>query len=123
MESFEPEFRFEDGQVTGAHSVPQTEAHQLIEHLMILTNERVAELLERRRIPTLYRVHEQPDPERISWLIEQLAALDIPTPPLPDRSRRSRPATWPARRAAWSLARPSAAATAARRIHRLCFAR
>jgi ribonuclease R len=84
VESFEPEFRFEDGQVVGAQSVQQTEAHRLIEHLMILTNERVAELLERRRIPTLYRVHEQPDPERIRWLIEQLAALDIPTPALPD---------------------------------------
>ena len=84
VESFEPEFRFEDGQVSGAHSVPQTEAHELIEHLMILTNERVAELLERRRIPTLYRVHEQPDPERIRRLIEQLAALDVPTPALPD---------------------------------------
>jgi ribonuclease R len=85
VESFEPEFRFEDGQVTGAHSVPQTEAHELIEHLMILTNERVAELLERRRTPTLYRVHEQPDPERITRLFEQLAALGLPTPPLPDR--------------------------------------
>jgi len=84
VESFEPEFRFEGRQVVGAHSVAQTEAHRLIEHLMVLTNERVAELLERRRIPTLYRVHEQPDPERIRWLIEQLAALDIPTPPLPE---------------------------------------
>jgi ribonuclease R len=84
VESFEPEFRFEERQVVGAHSVQQTEAHRLIEHLMILTNERVAELLERRRIATLYRVHEQPDPERIRWLIEQLAALDIPTPALPD---------------------------------------
>ena len=84
VESFEPEFRFEDGQVVGAQSVPQTEAHRLIEHLMILTNERVAELLERRRIPTLYRVHEQPDPERIRHLVEQLTALDVPTPALPD---------------------------------------
>ena len=84
VESFEPEFRFEDGQVVGAHSVPQTEAHRLIEHLMILTNERVAELLEQRRLPALHRVHEQPDPERIRWLIEQLAALDVATPPLPD---------------------------------------
>jgi ribonuclease R len=85
VESFEPEFRFEDGQVVGAHSVPQTEAHRLIEHLMILTNERVAELLEQRRVPTLYRVHEQPDPERIRWLVAQLAALDVPTPSLPDQ--------------------------------------
>jgi ribonuclease R len=84
VESFEPEFRFENGQVTGAHSVPQTEAHRLIEHLMILTNERVAELLERRRVPTIYRVHEQPDPERIRRMIEQLAALDLPTPALPE---------------------------------------
>jgi ribonuclease R len=84
VESFEPEFHFEDGQVTGAHSVPQTEAHRLIEHLMILTNERVAELLERRGVPTIYRVHEQPEPERIRRMIEQLAALDIPTPALPE---------------------------------------
>jgi ribonuclease R len=84
VESFEPEFSFEDGSVSGAHSVPQTEAHKLIEHLMICTNERVAELLERKRVPTLYRVHEQPDPERIRWLVEQLAALEVPTPALPD---------------------------------------
>jgi ribonuclease R len=84
IESFEPEFEFDpDGAVIRAHSVKQTEAHKLIEHLMILTNERVAELCERRRIPTVYRVHEQPDPQRIERLIEQLAALDVPTPPVP----------------------------------------
>src|SRR5918994_8009111 len=84
VESFEPEFSFEDGQVAGAHSVPQTEAHKLIEYLMILTNERVADLCERRSIPTLYRIHEQPDPQRIERLMEQLAALDVPTPPVPE---------------------------------------
>ncbi len=35
--------------------------------------------------PTLYRVHEQPEPQRIALLVEQLAALDVPTPPLPER--------------------------------------
>ena len=83
VSSSEPEFVFEDGQVTAAHSVVQTESHGLIEQLMILTNERVAELLERKRVPTLYRVHEQPDPERVAGLIAQLAALEVPTPPLP----------------------------------------
>jgi ribonuclease R len=39
--------------------------------------------LERRKVPTLYRVHEQPDPQRVALLIEQLAALQVPTPPLP----------------------------------------
>ena len=84
IESFEPEFEFDsDGNVAGARGVEQTEAHRLIEHLMILTNEQVAQLLEQRRIPTLYRVHERPDPQRVAYLIEQLAALDVPTPPLP----------------------------------------
>lgn len=85
VQSLEPEFRFEDGDVVGARNLEQTEAHELIEHLMICTNERVAELLERKRVPTLYRVHEQPDPERIRFMVEKLAALDVPTPPLPER--------------------------------------
>jgi ribonuclease R len=81
----EPEFELDaDGKVVAAHSVTQTEAHGLIEQLMILTNERVAELCERRGVPTLYRVHERPDPQRIAVLFEQLASLDVPTPALPD---------------------------------------
>jgi ribonuclease R len=29
-------------------------------------------------------VHEQPDPDRIRHLVDQLASLEVPTPPLPD---------------------------------------
>jgi ribonuclease R len=83
VESAEPEFRFDSkGNVTGAHRVPQTEAHRLIERLMILTNEQVAELLADRRLPAIYRVHPQPDPPRVEHLLEQLHALGVPTPPL-----------------------------------------
>ena len=83
VESFEPEFRFDsDGNVIGAHGVAQTEAHRLIERLMILNNEQVAQLLERERVPAIYRVHAQPDAARIEHLLEQLAALGVPTPPL-----------------------------------------
>jgi len=83
VESAEPEFEFDaDGNVVAAHRVPQTEAHRLIERLMILTNERVAEFLVDRRVPAVYRVHAQPDPPRVERLLEQLAALGVPTPPL-----------------------------------------
>jgi ribonuclease R len=83
VESMEPEFRFDaEGNVTSAHAVEQTEAHRLIERLMILTNEQVAQRLEHERVPAVYRVHEQPDPTRVERLIEQLAALGVPTPPL-----------------------------------------
>lgn len=84
VDSREPEFAFDSaGDVISAHSVEQTEAHRLIERLMILTNEQVALLLERRKAPTIYRIHEQPDPARVERLIEQLGSLDVPTPPLP----------------------------------------
>jgi ribonuclease R len=82
VESFEPEFRFDArGHVVSARGVPQTEAHGLIERLMILANEQVAQLLERKRVPAIYRVHPQPDPPRIE-LIAKLHELGIPTPPL-----------------------------------------
>jgi ribonuclease R len=83
VESSEPEFRFDrKGNVTGAHQVAQTESHQLIERLMILANEQVAQYLERRGLAAIYRVHAQPDPARIERLLEQLGALGVPTPPL-----------------------------------------
>jgi ribonuclease R len=84
VETAEPEFRFDrSGEVIGAHAVAQTESHRLIERLMILANEQVARLLERRRAPAVYRVHGQPDPSRVERLIAQLHELEIPTPPLP----------------------------------------
>jgi ribonuclease R len=83
VESAEPEFEFDaEGNVVAAHRVPGTEAHRLIERLMILTNERVAEFLVDSRVPAVYRVHAQPDPPRIERLLEQLGVLDVPTPPL-----------------------------------------
>ena len=85
VNSSEPSFTFDaDGNVTGAVAEAQTEAHRLIERLMVLTNESVAELLSAQKVPTLYRVHEQPDPDRISRLADQMASLDLPMPPVPD---------------------------------------
>ena len=85
IESVEPEFDFShEGHVTGLAASEQTESHRLIEHFMIAANEAVATLLATRKVPTLYRVHERPEPARVKRLAEQLAALDVPTPPLPD---------------------------------------
>jgi ribonuclease R len=78
----EPEFSFDrGGHVRDVRTVPQTESHRLIEHLMIVANEQVATVLSERGEPTLYRVHEEPDPERVVRLLEQLASLGVPTPP------------------------------------------
>jgi ribonuclease R len=80
----EPVFDFDaDGEVTGVRYEKQSESHSLIEQLMVLANEQVAGYLADRKLPTLYRVHERPEPERVAALVEQLASLDISTPPMP----------------------------------------
>jgi ribonuclease R len=79
----EPEFAFSrEGHVESLLPSEQTESHRLIEHLMIAANEAVATLLESRKLPALYRVHERPEPARVVRLVAQLASLDVPTPPL-----------------------------------------
>ena len=84
VESVEPEFAFDGrGHVHAVQPSEQTESHRLIEHLMIAANEQVATLLDERRSPALYRVHERPEPTRVERLVEQLASLDVPTPALP----------------------------------------
>jgi ribonuclease R len=85
LETSEPEFLFDsEGHVLRALDDVQTESHGLIEELMILANEQVARELSRRRRPTLYRVHEQPEPASIEFLVAQLESLDVPTTSLPD---------------------------------------
>jgi ribonuclease R len=85
IESLEPSFEFDDeGNVVAVHHDEQTESHRLIEQLMVLANEQVASFLTERKIPTLYRVHERPDPRSVVALRDKLASLDVPTPPIPD---------------------------------------
>ncbi len=61
--------------------VPQRlESHRLIEEFMILANVVAAETCERARVPLIYRVHDEPSPEKLNALREFLATLDISLP-------------------------------------------
>jgi ribonuclease R len=83
-------FEFDgDGGVERAYLETEPHAHALIEELMILANEAVAELLASRRRGALYRVHERPDPQSVTRLLSKLADLEIPTPPAPEEDRMS----------------------------------
>jgi ribonuclease R len=42
------------------------ESHQLIEEFMLAANEAVASELKNRLVPTIYRVHENPDPDKLN---------------------------------------------------------
>jgi len=56
------------------------DAHRLIEEFMILANVAAAETLERGRVPLIYRVHDEPDIERVNALREFLKTLDVSLP-------------------------------------------
>ncbi|MCC6890765.1 MAG: ribonuclease R [Hyphomicrobiales bacterium] len=56
------------------------DSHRLIEEFMILANVAAAESLERARVPLIYRVHDEPDMERVNALREFLKTLDISLP-------------------------------------------
>jgi ribonuclease R len=67
-----------DGTVDRVISPERLEAHRLIEEFMILANVAAAETLEKARVPLIYRVHDEPDMEKVNALREFLATLDIP---------------------------------------------
>ena len=85
VESPEINFAFDGkGGVERAWLEEEPQAHALIEELMILANEAVAEFLASRRREALFRVHEPPEPQSVRLLLAKLTDLDVPTPPAPD---------------------------------------
>ncbi len=50
-------------------------AHRLIEEFMLLANETVAAHLEANEVPSLYRVHEEPDPAKVEIFEEFISTL------------------------------------------------
>ncbi len=53
------------GRPTHLEKVVHDAAHQLIEEFMLAANDAVAHALKNKTIPTIYRIHEDPDPERL----------------------------------------------------------
>jgi len=56
--------------------VENDESHQLIEEFMLAANEAVAREHKKRTIPTIYRVHENPDPGKLAEYREFVLSFD-----------------------------------------------
>ncbi|HLW79578.1 MAG TPA: VacB/RNase II family 3'-5' exoribonuclease [Terriglobia bacterium] len=70
----EPEIEFDEhGRMIGVTRSERNIAHRLIEEFMLAANETVARFLEQRGVPTLYRIHEKPDPKKVLEF-EEIAA-------------------------------------------------
>jgi ribonuclease R len=68
------------GEMTGVFPSPRTIAHRIIEEFMLAANEAVASHLLDDGVPTLYRVHERPDPRRLEALDQVLQGLGYRVP-------------------------------------------
>src|SRR6266480_4106068 len=55
-----------EGHPVKLERVENDKSHQLIEEFMLAANEAVARELKKRVIPTVYRIHENPDPEKLA---------------------------------------------------------
>lgn len=70
----EPLIHFDEhGQMIGITRSERNVAHRLIEEFMLAANETVARHLTDRRIASLYRIHEEPDPQKVLEF-EEIAA-------------------------------------------------
>ncbi|PYU98345.1 MAG: ribonuclease R, partial [Acidobacteria bacterium] len=70
----EPEIEFDEhGRMIGVTRSERNVAHRIIEEFMLAANETVAAHLEGRGVPTLYRIHERPDPKKVMEF-EEIAA-------------------------------------------------
>jgi ribonuclease R len=56
----------EAGKPVRLERVENDESHQLIEEFMLAANEAVARELKNRAVPAIYRIHENPDPEKLA---------------------------------------------------------
>ena len=60
----------EDGTVSTVNFKDRLDAHRMIEEFMVLANVAAAEELVSKRTPLLFRVHEEPSPEKLDALRE-----------------------------------------------------
>jgi ribonuclease R len=67
-----------DGTVDRVVVPERLDAHKLIEEFMILANVAAAEMLEKKSLPLIYRVHDEPTLEKVHNLQEFLKTLDLP---------------------------------------------
>ena len=65
------------GKVTSVNYKERLDAHRLIEEFMVLANVAAAETLVAKKTPLLFRVHEEPSPEKLEALREVATASGL----------------------------------------------
>ena len=70
--------------------IENDESHQLIEEFMLAANEAVARELKNRQIPAIYRVHENPEPDKLAEYRELVLSYNYKAGDLTQRAELQR---------------------------------
>jgi ribonuclease R len=79
-----------EGKPVQLERIENDESHQLVEEFMLAANEAVARELKNRSIPTVYRVHEDPDPEKLADYRELILSYNYKVGDLTNRRELQR---------------------------------
>ena len=79
-----------DGKPILLERIENDESHQLVEEFMLAANEAVAYDLKKRSIPTIYRVHENPEPDRLAEYRELVLSYNYKAGDLANRTELQR---------------------------------
>jgi ribonuclease R len=72
----EPEIVLDDeGMVEAIVALERNVAHRIIEEFMLVANETVAQHLDANAVPSLFRIHEEPDPLKVEQFEEFVTTL------------------------------------------------
>ncbi|MFL5290776.1 MAG: ribonuclease R family protein, partial [Myxococcales bacterium] len=73
----------DDGTVSEIVRRPRNDAHRLVEELMLAANEAVARFFDARGLPTVYRIHDVPDEEKLEAfaLLARTHGFELPANP------------------------------------------
>jgi ribonuclease R len=74
----EPMLTYNDqGDVTGIVKSIRHFSHRIVEEFMVLANEVVARHLEGLEVPSIYRIHEEPDPAKVESFAEMVSTFGL----------------------------------------------
>jgi ribonuclease R len=74
-----------EGYADRLEKIEHDESHQLIEEFMLAANEAVARVTRHHKLPSLYRVHDEPDADKLDELRQLLATFNVETGDLTKR--------------------------------------
>ena len=80
----------ENGKPIQLERIENDESHQLVEEFMLAANEAVARELKNQSVPTIYRVHENPDPEKLAEFREFVLSFNYRVGDLTQRTELQR---------------------------------